>query len=138
VAFLPAFFGSLLISQYLGLKAYAAPLWIPIFVLCYLFVGPLTTPWVSPLKVDTASSKGAGGLERDLVLFLSVWFGSVVTILCYGFVLSWLAFLLGGSRADILETTDMWSVPLGLINSAFVVRPDKSFVAVIGIVRTLC
>jgi hypothetical protein len=32
----------------------------------------------------------------------------------------------------------MWSVPLGLINSAFVVRPDKSFVAVIGIVSANC
>jgi hypothetical protein len=58
--------------------------------------------------------------------------------LCYGLVLGWFVFLFGGSRGDILETTDMWSVPLGWINPAFVVRPEKSFVAVIGIVTANC
>lgn len=130
---------SLLISQFLGLKAYAAPAWIPIFVVCLLVIGRLTALFVSPLKADARLGTERGGVvARNLKLFLSFWFGSIVFVLCYGFVLGWIIFLISGSRQEILFSTELWSIPLGFINPAFVVRPEKSFVAVIGIVSANC
>jgi|ERR1700693_372484 len=139
VAYAISLLASLVISQYLGLKVYAAPVWIPIFVVCFLVIARLTALLVSPLKVDARpSNRRAGVLAQNLRLFLSFWFGSIVFGLCYGFVLGWIVFLIGGSRQDIVISTWMWSVPLGLINPAFEVRPEKSFVVVIGIVSANC
>jgi hypothetical protein len=78
-AYLLAFLASLLISQYLGLRAYAAPAWIPIFVFCFGLAARLTASLHSPLEVDTGTTtKRNGGLERNLLLFLSFWFASIV------------------------------------------------------------
>src|SRR5579859_1312481 len=139
IASLPAFLVSLLISQLLGLKVYAAPLWIPIWLLCDLFIGPRPVPWLAPLRLDTSSlNKGGNVVDRNLVLFFTVWFASIAGALFYTFVFGWATFLLGGSRTDIFETLDMWSAPLGLINSAFVIRPNKNFVEAIGIISANC
>jgi hypothetical protein len=129
-AVLLAFGASLLVTQYLGLKAYAAAAWIPIFAVCFFLVTPLMASLSSPLKVD----KGGGVIERNLMLFLSFWFGLVVTALSYGFVVGWLVFFSGAPRREVLDVAEMWSVPLGLFSPAFVVRPDKSLAAVVGIV----
>jgi hypothetical protein len=61
----------------------------------------------------------------------------VVFVVAYGFFTGWLVALLGGHR-DAAEITDMWSVPLGLINPAFVIRPEKSLAEVLGIVTANC
>ena len=73
-----------------------------------------------------------------MVLFVSFWISLIIVILGYSVVLGWIAFLADGSPRDIREITEMWSIPLGVVNSAFVVRPDKSFVAVLGIVSANC
>jgi tRNA U34 5-carboxymethylaminomethyl modifying GTPase MnmE/TrmE len=51
----------------------------------------------------------------------------------YGYVLGWVAYL-NGSHRDVIESMEMWSMPLGLINPAFTIRPEKDLVEVIGIV----
>jgi hypothetical protein len=137
VAYIIAFIASLLIAQLVGLKAYQAPLWIPIFVLCFLFAARLTGPLFPPLTVD-AGRPVKSAVERNLVLFLAFWFGLIVTILGYGIAAAVLGTLFGGSRRDVLEITNMWSIPLGVINPAFVIRPEKSFVAAMGIVSANC
>jgi hypothetical protein len=48
--------------------------------------------------------------------------------------MGWGAFLLGSSQRDLREIVDLWSLPLGWVNPAFIVRPERNFVAVLGIV----
>ena len=95
---------------------------------------PLPLP---PLAIAKGPPRKAGW-QRNLRLFLLIWMGLTLFILAYGFVLGWGAFLLGQSPQDLREVMDMWSVPLGWVNPAFVVRPEKSFVAVLGIVAANC
>lgn len=99
----------------------------------------MTGPYFARLqRADASSDRVKGVIERNLLLFLSFWFGLVITILCYAFVLGWIVFFSGGSRRDIREFTDVWSVPLGLMNPAFILKPDSSFVAAIGILSANC
>lgn len=57
-------------------------------------------------------------------------------LVTYGFAIGWLAFMVGGTPQDIRETNDMFSASLGWVNSAFVIRPNGSLPAVVGIVFT--
>lgn len=136
LVFLLAFAASLVVTGLLGLKAYAAILWFPILLMCFRYVLPLI-----PLSLPkVALAKGPPlqtGWKRNLVLFISIWIGLTFFIVAYGFVLGWGAFFLGQS-SDVHEVMDMWSVPLGWVNHAFIVRPDKPFVAVLGIVAANC
>ncbi|HEY6970475.1 MAG TPA: hypothetical protein VJA94_14810 [Candidatus Angelobacter sp.] len=79
-----------------------------------------------------APPKKQGVIRRNLTLFLSFWFGMTMVAIVHAYVLGWGAFLFASKR-DVWEITDMWSVPLGLINAAFRISPEKSFVAVLGI-----
>ena len=139
VIYVLAFGASLLISQRIGLKAYQAPLWIPIFVLCVVlaaWLGPALGP---PLLVAGGPPKKKPGvIQSNLVLFLTWWFVLAVFLLCYSYIVSWITYFLGGSHRDVLEAADMFSYPLRWINPALVVSPDKGFVAVIGIVSANC
>ena len=129
---------SLLLSYAIGLRAYAAIAWIPLFSVALIVVPNFAKFIFAPrLQVHTETDLIARKEEpwrRNLRLFLTCWIGLTFFILAYGFVLGWVAFLLGGSQRDIREMTDMWSVPLGWLNSVFVVTPNRSFLAVFGIV----
>jgi hypothetical protein len=131
-----SFIVSLLISQFIGLKVYAAVLWIPIFLLSLRFVLPLIVS--TELKIHSdCPPKPPDVIRRNLVLFLAFWAGTTFTAMVYGYIMGWGAFLLG-SKYGLWEITDMWSVPLGLVNPAFHIKADKSFVAVLGIVVANC
>lgn len=134
-----AFGASLLVSHWVGLKAYQAPLWIPIFVLCFVLAAGLAPALGLPLLVTGgAAEKKPGVIQSNLVLFLTWWFVLAVFLLCYSYIVSWITYFLGGSHRDILESADMLSYPLRWINPSLAVTPDKGFVAVIAIVSANC
>jgi hypothetical protein len=130
---------SLLVVQILGLKAYAALLWIPILFASLAVVLPLTAALLPARLVELGpTGKNSGSYKRTLILFLTWWLVCIVIAVVYGFFAGWLAALLGAPRQDVTEVTDMWSVPLGLINPAFVIRPEKGLAEVLGIVTANC
>jgi len=133
------FVASLVVVQFLGLKAYAALLWLPILVLCIIYVVPRALPLiatlVSPLRVEPdPSAKDLSSYKRTLRLFLIVWFSLILFAVIYGSFIGWLAALLGAPREEVAASTDLWSIPLGLINPAFFIRPEKGLAEVLGIV----
>ena len=130
------FAASLLVVQFLGLKAYSALLWLPILALCFTQAVPLVVSLLgSPLRIEPGSSaKGSSSYKGTLRLFLSFWFGLVLLAVVYGFFTGWLAALLGAPREDVAITTDLWSLPLGLINPEFFIRPEKGLAEVLCIV----
>jgi hypothetical protein len=131
-----SFVASLGVVQLLGLKAYAALLWLPILALCFTQVVPLVVSLLgSPLRVEPGSSaKGSSSYKSTLRLFLSFWFALVLLAVVNGFFTGWLAALLGAPREDVAVATDLWSIPLGLINPAFFIRPEKGLAEVLCIV----
>ncbi|HJT54747.1 MAG TPA: hypothetical protein VJ848_12910 [Candidatus Angelobacter sp.] len=133
VSYVLGFILSLIIAKALQLSVMAAPLWIPIFVLSFVGVAQLAALVISPYEVYRYDAQPPGAIARNLGLFLAIWLGIVVTIMTNGYVLGWLAYLIGSHR-DLIESMDLWSMPLGFVNPEFVVRPDKGLVEVIGIV----
>ena len=133
VSYVLGFILSLIIAKALQLSVMAAPLWIPIFVLSFIVVAQLTALVISPYEVYRYDAPPPGAIARNLGMFLAIWLGIVFTIMTYGYVLGWLAYL-NGSHRDLIESMDMRSVPLGFVNPEFVVRPHKGLVEVIGIV----
>jgi hypothetical protein len=129
-----SFVASLVVVQLLGLKAYAALLWLPVLALCCCLVVPLVVGLLGfPLKIEPRSSaKGSSSYRNTLRLFLSCWFGLVVLAVVHGFFFGWLAALLGAPREDVASATGFWSIPIGLINSEFFITPEK------GLAETLC
>jgi hypothetical protein len=133
------FIASVVVVQLLGLKAYAALLWLPILLLCIRYVLPLAASLVYPLKAEpAAAAKSSGSYKSTLRLFLSVWFALILTAIAYGFFTGWLAFLLGAPRQEVVTATALWSMPLGLVNSSFFIRPDQGLAEVLGIVTANC
>jgi hypothetical protein len=128
------FIASVVVVQVLGLKAYAALLWLPILILCIRYVLPMVASVVYPLKVESTAAKGAGSYKNTLRMFLAIWFALITTAVAYGFFTGWLAFLLGAPRQDVTAATDLWSLPLCLVNSEFFIRPEKELAEVLGIV----
>src|SRR5689334_10762422 len=128
------FIASVIVVQILGLKAYAALLWLPILILCIRYVLPMVAFVVYPLRVEPAAAKGAGSYKKTLRLFLAIWFALITTAVAYGFFTGWLAFLLGAPGQEVSATTDLWSLPLCLVNSEFFIRPEKGLAEVLGIV----
>jgi len=135
-----SFVVSLVVVWYMGLKAYAALLWLPILVLCFTQVVPLVVSlFGSPLRIEPGSSaKGSSSYKSTLRLFLSFWFALVLFAVVYGFFTGWIVTLLGAPREDVAATTDFWSFPLGLINPSFVIKPEKGLTEVLGIVTANC
>lgn len=131
-----SFVASLVVVWYMGLKAYAALLWLPVLALCFTQVAPLVVSlFGSPLRVEPGSSaNGSSSYKRTLRLFLSFWFGLVLLAVIYGFFTGWTVALLGAPREDVAVTTALWSIPLGLINPEFFIRPEKSLAEVLCIV----
>jgi len=129
---------SLMVVQFLGLKAYAALLWLPILVFCIRYVLPLTASWVYPLRVEPSPAKGSDSYKSTLRIFLSIWIGLILIAVADGFFIGWLAALLGASRQDVAEIGDIFSLPLGFINPAFIIRPEKGLAEVLGIVTANC
>lgn len=131
-----SFVASLVVVQYMDLKAYAALLWLPILALCFTQVVPLVVSlWGSPLRIEPGNSaKGSSSYKSTLRLFLAFWFGLVLFVSVYGFFIGWLAALLGAPREDVARTTDLWSIPLGLINPEFFIKPEKGLAEVLCIV----
>ncbi len=135
-----SFVVSLVVVWYMGLKAYAALLWLPILALCFTQVVPLVVSFFgSPLRIEPASSaKGSSSYKSTLRLFLSFWFGLVLLAVVNGFFTGWIVALLGAPREDVASTTDFWSIPLGMINPSFVIKPEKGLAEVLGIVTANC
>jgi hypothetical protein len=134
LALVLGFVASLVVVQYLGLKAYAALLWLPIMVLCVIYVAPLVGSLGSPLRVQPNIAKGSNSYKGTLRLFFSSWFALILMAVVYGFFTGWLVAFLGAPREDVSAATAIWSIPLGLINPAFFIRPEKSLAEVLGIV----
>ena len=122
---------SLAVTKLLRLTATEAPLWILIFIPSFIVATLLTALVMSPYEV--CKYRAPGPIARNIRLFLGIWFAIVALALTEGYVFGWLAYLIG-SRQDVIEGMDLWAVPLGFVNSAFVVRPEKDLVEVIGIV----
>ena len=132
LALLLSVFASLLITYLVGLKAYAAILWIPIFLVCLKFVPPFLVSAELQVYRDEPPKK-QGVIQRNLALFLAFWLGLTALGMTFGTIYGWGAFFLG-SKGDVGEVTDFWSVPLAWINPAFRINPHKSFLAVLGII----
>lgn len=135
-----SFVASLVVVWYMGLKAYAALLWLPVLALCFTHVVPLVVSlFGSPLRIEPGSSaKGSSSYKSTLRLFLSFWFGLVLLAVVNGFFTGWIVALLGAPREDVAATTDLWSIPLGMINPSFVIKPEKGLAEVLGIVTANC
>ncbi|HEX3585547.1 MAG TPA: hypothetical protein VH024_06100, partial [Candidatus Angelobacter sp.] len=131
-----SFVASLAVVQLLGLKAYAALLWLPILALCFTQVAPLVVSLLgSPLRIEPQSSaKRSSSYKSTLRLFLGLWFALVLFAVVDGFFMGWIAALLGAPRKDVAVTADLWSIPLGLINRSFFIRPEKGLAEVLCIV----
>src|SRR5690242_4586969 len=82
IGLLLGFAASIAVVQLLGIKAYAAILWLPILVLCIWYVTPiaarLAASVLKPLRVITAHTKGSHSYKSTLYLFASFWFGLVL------------------------------------------------------------
>jgi hypothetical protein len=124
---------SLAIAKLLRLTAAAAPLWVLIFTVSFIVATQLTALVISPYEVSKYAAPPPGPIARNIKLFLGIWFAIVALVLLEGYVFGWLAYIIG-SRQEVIESIDLWSVPLGFVNPAFVVRPEKDLVEVIGIV----
>ncbi len=135
-----SFVSSLAVVWYMGLKAYAALLWLPVLALCFTQVVPLVVSLLgSPLRIEPGSSaNGSNSYKSTLRLFLGFWFGLVLFAVIYGFFIGWIVALLRAPREDVAATTDFWSIPLGLINPSFVVKPEKGLAEVLCIVTANC
>jgi uncharacterized protein (DUF983 family) len=130
---------SMVVVQILGLKAYAALLWLPILFVSLAVVLPVTASLLPARMVELGpSARSSGSYKRTLVLFLTWWLTCVFIAVTYGFSAGWLAALLRAPRQDIAVLTDMWSFPLGLINPSFIIRPERSLAEVLGIVTANC
>jgi len=135
--FIVSFVISLVVSQYIGLKAYAGALWIPIFLLTYLMIFLLLNVG-SPLEIEPSVLTKKPPWRSDFILFMCFWFALTIYMIVHGLATGWLGFLLGASREEIREGLGLWSIPLGLVNRSFTVTPDKSFIAVLGIIFANC
>lgn len=124
---------SVAIVQFLGLKAYAALLWLPILVYCVYRVFPLAGFMFFRLTVEKPSDKAAGSYKSTLRLFLALWLGLIVFAVVYGSFIGTLPFLLGAPRQEAVQATDIFSLPLGLVNPRFMINPNKGLAEVIGI-----
>ena len=127
-----SFFPSLAIAYWMGLQAWAGVLWVPIFLVCTVFSRRFVSLFVSPLEVISTQRKSSS--VQTLFFFVSAWLGCTLYMAVYGYLIGSWAFSLGASPQEIRESLGLWSIPLGFVNSAFVVTPDKPFVTDLGII----
>ena len=125
---------SVWVVQLLGLRAYAALLWLPILVVCVRYSLPLVGPMFFRLIVQNAPSGTSDSYKSTLRLFLVWWFVLILFAVVYGTFIGAVPFLLGAPTQEAVEATDIFSLPLGLLNPKFMIRPDKSLAEVIGII----
>jgi hypothetical protein len=130
-ALLVGFALSVWVVQLLGLKAYAALLWLPILVACIFYALPIFGPMFFRLTVQKA--RKSDSYKRTLRFFLASWFSLILMAVVYASIIGFIPFLLGVGQ-DAVEATDIFSIPLGLVNPRFMIRPDKSLAEVIGII----
>jgi hypothetical protein len=124
---------SILVVRLLDLKANAALLWFPILIFC-LFAALRVMPVLLPpwLKVVPDSAKSSDSVKKNLALFIAFWLAMVLLLVGYGFFTGWLVHMLGDRREE-LDVGDMFSFPLGLINPAFRLTPEKGLADMLGI-----
>ena len=127
-----SFFLSLAIAYWMGLQAWAGALWVPIFLVCMMFSRRFVSLIVSPLEVVSTQRKSSS--IHTLFFFVSAWLGCTLYMAVYGYLIGSWAFSLGASPQEIRESLGLWSIPLGLANSALVVTPDKPLVTDLGII----
>jgi len=134
VGLLFSLFASLIISQMIGLQAYAAILWVPIFVACLMLSRDVVPLLVKPLEPYPDSPRKRSALRENLNLYFAIWVGLTLTMVGYIYVLAWLAFLTGRSHGDAAEVADMASYPLAWIDPRFSIRENKGFPIVLAII----
>jgi len=93
--------------------------------------------WI-PLRVAGAKllppSFEVGRFQTKFTVMASV-FTCALTVFAIEFVLfGWAHLALGASSQELSEHLARISVPLGWVTSAFIIRPDKSFTDVCGII----
>lgn len=133
VSYVLGFVLSLAIAELLRLPAAAAPLWLIIFFFSFIVARQLTALVMAQYEMYKYDAPPRGVIARNLTLFLVIWYAIVAIVLIEGYVFSSLAYL-NGLHRDMIELMDIGSMPLGFVNPAFVIRPGKSLVEVIGIV----
>jgi hypothetical protein len=128
------FVASILVVQLLGLKANAALLWFPILIFCLIAASRAMPVLLPPrLKVVPDSVRGPGSVKKNLALFIGIWLSLILYLVAYGFFTGLLASLMQASPDDKMIVPIMFSVPLGLVNPAFLITPEKSLAEVLGI-----
>jgi DNA-directed RNA polymerase subunit RPC12/RpoP len=128
------FVASILVVQLLDLKANAALLWFPILILCLIAALRVIPVLLPPrLKVVPDSAKGSDSVKKNLALFIGIWLFLILYLVAYGFVTGLLASIMQASDHDKMVVPTLFSVPLGLVNPAFLITPDKGLADVLGI-----
>src|SRR5262249_26228977 len=84
--------------------------------------GLLVPPWIQR------------GVYKTGLPFIAWYFVASLTQFLMWSFWGWLHILLGASNAEMRENLDSFSLPLYWINSAFLIRPDKRFADVCGII----
>jgi hypothetical protein len=84
--------------------------------------GILVPPWIER------------GVFKPRLPFIAWYVAVSLTQFVYWSLWGWLHILLGASKAELSENWDTFSLPLYWINSAFLIRPDKRFADVCGII----
>src|SRR5215467_10679393 len=127
-ALLLGFALSVWVVQLLGLKAYAALLWLPILVACIVYALPIVGARIFRLTVQ--KPRASGSYKTTLRFFLSCWFFLILFTVVYGSIIGFLPFLFGEPMQESAEATEIFSMPLRLVNPRFMIRPDKSLAEV--------
>jgi hypothetical protein len=88
-----------------------------------IIAGIVTPPWFRR------------GLLPSHVPFWPFYLAAVLTSVGYTWsLLGWLYVFLGASKGEMRDHLDLISLPLGWLNSSFLVRPDKSFLDLLGVI----
>lgn len=134
ISLLLSFASSLTVAQKLDLQAWAGIIWVPVF-LFHLFVAAVLLSFLkAPLLIDEDNSGRRFHPLRTLSFFIRAWIALTLFMAVYGYFLGWAGVFMGASKEEILEGLDLWSVPLRIVNPAFIVSPDKAFVTDMGII----
>jgi hypothetical protein len=129
---------SLFGAQLLGLKAYYLLAWFPLLILCMATISNFAKAIVPPrlMLAEDISSGRTGPVMRNIRMFVGLWLYLTVFLLVYSLIFWGLASTSGEAAKS--ESSEMFSLPLAWANRAFLITPDKSFVATVGIVFANC
>lgn len=94
-------------------------LWLPLRLLLMLYF---------PLKLEL-------GREKFRASYIACVIGTAIALFAVEFVgFGWMGMAVGASKQEMAEHLEFLSVPLGWLSHAFIIRPDKTFLDVCGII----